>query len=72
MPCLALSKSVKLDAELFAVFAQCVDLLPRDGVGDRQPSVRGGDVVVRRSNGAFRADALGGLLDAGPQMPGDW
>jgi len=42
---------VQPDAELAAIRPQRLDLLPGDGIFDRQRAVGGGDVVVEGSNG---------------------
>ena len=45
-PLVSVLEVVQADAELAAVFAQRIDLLPRDRVGDRLIAIGGRDVVV--------------------------
>ena len=60
---------VQPNAELPAILAERVDLLLRDGVGNRQPPIGGRNIVVRRGRGQLgpadfapaQAQALEGL-----------
>ncbi len=52
-PLLVVVQVVKSNSELLAIGAERIDLLPRDRVGDRQPTIGGRNVVIRSCNRAL-------------------